>query len=182
MITEKTTAGYTGIVGARKNTCSAGGGGGYFYVDFNKAAWESGLIKPGYKYSIVLAQGTVIDGGELSKTVSKGFTVAAGKVKLTRDVASVSLYKANAHSSAIVTVYANGAPLPDSAKVTISNAAYSLTPLGGGKYAIGFAGVPPKKGAGVKLNVFLEGNYDPAAVGTLGYKANGSVAVTVGIK
>ena len=124
----------------------------------------------------------------LCKILALALTLAliVGMVKLTRDASAVTLYKAIGQSAAEVTVYVDGAPLPENARVAVTNAAdksYDVVALGGGKYAIQFKGhSPAKKGAAVKLGVFLEGNYDPAAAGVDGYKANGSVNVKVSPK
>lgn len=162
-------------------TLSANGDGS-FTLGFDKDAWAQGLIRPEYKYTVKLPQMTAIGEKPLAKDASVSFTVAQGAVKFTQSVKTVTLYKANAHSSAMVTISTGGVPLPDSARVVIDKAAtspFEILPLGNGQYAIRFKGyVPAAKAGTVKLNVYLEGNYDPAT-DAVGAKANGSVSVSV---
>jgi hypothetical protein len=167
--------------------------GGYT-IAFDNAAWKAGKIRPNYKYSITLAKGTEISSGKsgawfgakpLKSNAAKAFSVTRGKPKLARSPSSVTLYKAINHSSAEVTLKANGKPLPESAIVTISNAKYDIRPLGGGQYAIFFKGYKPAaKGSNVTLKVYLEGNYNAALANPSlsGYTANGSVTVKINLK
>jgi hypothetical protein len=167
-------------------------GDGSFSLGFVKEQWMKGIIKPEYKYSVSLEKGLPISGGVLSKAATKAFTVGMGKTTFTRNVSSVKLYKANPHSSAIVTISVNKAALPENAKVTVNNiqkSSYDVLSLGNGKYAIYFKGYDTNKvkSKTIRLNVYLEGNYIPDAASpggfsSLGAKPSGYVTVKVNVK
>ncbi len=114
--------------------------------------------------------------GVSSKAVS--LKVKMGSAKITQSVKSVTLLKTDRFSRGTVTLTPTDSALRIS-KVELDSASttrFSLTPLGGGAYAIGYAGntLSGTKTAKVKLRVFLEGNL----TGT----PNATVTVTVTIK
>ncbi len=113
--------------------------------------------------------------GVTSKAVT--LKVAQGKAKVNQSVKAVTLLKTDRYSRGEVVLTLPDKALAGIAKVefTGSNAAlFSLTDLGNGKYAIGYAGnlITTTKAQTVKLRVFLDGNLTGTPNATISVKVN----------
>ncbi len=113
--------------------------------------------------------------GATSKAVT--LKVVQGKAKVTQSVKAVTLLKTDRYSRGEVVLTLPDKALAGIAKVELdakSAALFSLTDLGNGKYAIGYAGnlITSTKAQTVKLRVFLDGNLTGTPNAMISVKVN----------
>ena len=117
---------------------------------------EGGALNTNYTYTATLSA----QGGGRELTAKHAFKVKPGKAKATLSAKAVTLDAGDPTSLSEIGISFADATLSPIDKVTLSSKAFALTKLGEGQWAIGFKdGVAARKGATVKLKVYLKG-YD----------------------